>query len=145
MNKVTRYGFIVVGSLMLLGIIGFIVFLNSFEMFEEPTRDIVRSECDYEGLRQATVFTLAGNATANPSLHVSAKLGCNGNTDEAVGNLLFTADTPFLNGDEVEVKWVSFDTLRITYDARLRVFKEAQSISFEDSTLNFVIDYHKKK
>jgi hypothetical protein len=131
--------------LLLLGIIGFMVFLNGFEMFDEPTREIVRSECDYEGLRQATIFTSTGNATANPSMNVSVKLGCDGNSNEEVDNILFTADSPFLRESDLEVKWESFDTLRITYDSHLRVFKEALSMEFKDSTLNFVVDYQKKK
>ena len=145
MNKLNRYGFAVAGFVLLLGIISFIVFLNGFEMFDKPTREIVKSECDYEGLRQASIFTLAGNATANPSMNVSVKLGCDYKTDEEVDNILFTADAPFMDESDLEAKWVSFDTLRITYDSRLRLFKQVESMAFKDSTLNFVVDYQKKK
>lgn len=145
MNKVIKYGLVVSCFVIILGIIGFMMFLNRFEIFEEPKKEIVRTECDYEGLRQATVFTLAGNTTTNPSLNVSAKLGCEGYNDVAADSILFTADASTLFGDEIEVKWTSFDTLRIVYDADLRVFKQAEAMTFKDSTLNFVVEYQKKK
>lgn len=96
-------------------------------------------------MRQATVVKLAGNATANPSLHVSAKSGCDAYNDEVADNILFTADASILLGDEVEVKWTAFDTLKITYSADLRVFREAERMTFKDATLNFVIEDQKKK
>lgn len=145
MNKLKKYGFVFVGFLLLLGIIGFMIFLNGFEMFDEPAREIVRSESDYEGLRQVTIFKTAGNATANPSINVSVKLDYDGHNDEKMDNILFTADAPFLDENDLEAKWESIDTLRVTYDSRLRVFKEAMSMSYKDSTLNFVVDYQNKK
>jgi hypothetical protein len=145
MNKAVKHGLIVGGIVLLLGILGFMIFMNSFEIFEEPKKEIVRTECDYEGLRQATVFKFVGNTTANPSLDVSANLGCDGYNDEVTDSILFTADASSLHGDEVEIKWTSFDTLRIIYSADLRVFKETGKMTFEDSTLNFVIEYQKKK
>ena len=113
-------------------------------MFDEPTKEVIKSECDHEGLRKATVFTLTGNATTNPSIHISSELGCNEINEQKKSKVLFTADHGRINGNEIDIKWTSLDTLTIFYNSNIRVFKKESLMKFQDSTMNFAIIYKEK-
>ena len=125
-------------------IMGTILFINNFKMFDEPTKEIIKTECDYEGLRQATIFTLTGNATTNPSIHISMELGCDKNDEQKISNVLFTADNGRINGNEVDIRWTTLDTLTVFFDSNIRIFKKESLMKFGDSTMNFAINYIEK-
>ena len=123
---------------------GAILFINNFKMFDEPTKEIIKTECDHEGLRQTTIFTLTGNATTNPSIHISTKIGCDKNDEQKNSNVLFTADNGRINGNEVDIKWTTLDTLTVFFDSNIRILKKESLMKFGDSTMNFAINYKEK-
>jgi len=136
---------LVILSISILGLtIGLIVFTVNFNIFDEPVQNIIRTECDHMGIKQASVFTLTGNATLNPSIHVSTELGCNDYNEHKNSKIIFTADNGRIEGDEVDIKWTSFDTLTVVYNSNLRIFEQQTSMNFQDSTNKFVIQYKEK-
>jgi hypothetical protein len=113
-SKLLKYGLWTIGTILTVGLTGYIILLNTFDIFNTPDKKILSYKCDYEGLREAETYRLEGNAVTNPSIHVSVHLDCNGDKrkDE---KLIFTADNSSVDDKDVTITWLTFDTLTIEY------------------------------
>jgi hypothetical protein len=127
-------------TIVVVGLIGYIILLNTFDIFNTPGKKILSYKCDYEGLREAETYRLEGNAVTNPSIHVSVHLDCNGDKlkDE---KLIFTADNSSVDDKDVTITWLTFDTLTIEYKKGLRIFTRLDKVVYPDSTLNVYVTY----
>jgi hypothetical protein len=109
-------------SLGIIAVIGFLVFMANFEIFDEPTETELKVECDYEGLRKVKMTEMTGNATLNGSIHIYAT-DCN--YDENIEpESIFVASAGFIEPKDVSFEWKSFDTLTIKYNKKLEIFKQ---------------------
>jgi len=57
--------------------------------------------------------------------------------------IIFTADKNSVDDKDVNVTWLTFDTLRIEYKKGLRIFTQLDKVIYPDSTLNVYIKYKK--
>ena len=115
---------ILIGILLLgiIAIIGFFIFIATFDIFDEPTETELKTECDYEGLRKIKMTEMDGNATANRSIHIYATdCDYDGKTEP---ELIFVGSAGFIKPKDVSFEWKSFDTLTIKYNLKLDVFKQ---------------------
>lgn len=115
---------ILIGILLLgfIAIIGFVVFVANFELFDEPIETELKVECDYEGLRKVKMTEMTGNATTNRTIHIYAT-DCNYNS-EIEPEPIFVAGAGFIKPKDVSFKWKNFDTLTIKYNKKLEIFKQ---------------------
>ncbi|MFI1770279.1 hypothetical protein [Thalassobellus citreus] len=121
---------ILIGILLLgfIAIIGFVVLMANFELFDEPTETELKAECDYEGLRKIKMTEMTGNATTDRSIHIYAT-DCNYN-GEIEPEPIFVASAGFIKLRDVSFEWKSLDTLTIKYNKKLEVFKQkTESVS----------------
>src|SRR5688500_17080864 len=96
----------------------------SCNIFDDSRNRILKQECDYEGIRKAILFSKEGSATTDNSIHLSL-VGCFENIKENQTGSIFVADgNAVLDSTSVSFKWNGFDTLQVTYDSRLRIFKQ---------------------
>ncbi|MCU4177860.1 hypothetical protein [Carboxylicivirga sp. N1Y90] len=138
MRKLIKYSLIVIAILIVGLIIGYGIFLSTFDLFGEPEKEILDTNCDYEGLRQATTYNFGGNAVTVPLIAVSIDLGCSDKPKDKVKIVIFSAEH---RGGKVETDWISFDTLKVFYTKNLRPITLVDSVTFDDSSLDLVIVY----
>jgi hypothetical protein len=144
MTKTVKYGIWTIAVVGILSLLSFGIFLANFDILGKPEKEFIDQECDYEGLRRASLYTLSGNASANPSIHISID-GCNSNSSSSVDRVIFTADKSNLDEDNVKIKWISFDTLIVEYTDDLRIFNQERKVGYPDTSLNLYIEYIKRK
>uniref|UniRef100_UPI00404AFFE5 hypothetical protein n=1 Tax=Flavobacterium sp. TaxID=239 RepID=UPI00404AFFE5 len=115
---------ILIGILLLgiITIIGYVVLMANFELFDEPTETELKAECDYEGLRRVKMTEMTGNATANRSIHIYAT-DCNYN-GEIEPEPVFVASAGFIKPKDVNFEWKSFDTLTIKYNKLIEIYTQ---------------------
>ena len=123
---------ILIGILLLgiIAIIGFVVLMANFEIFDEPTETELKAECDYESLRKIKMTEMTGNATTNRSIHIYAT-ECNYD-EKNEPEPIFVASAGFIKPKDVNFEWKNFDTLTIRYNKKLEIFKqkkESESIN----------------
>ena len=118
------------------------IFLSTFDLFVEPEKEILKTDCDYEGVRQATTFEYGGNAATIPAIKVSIDLGCSDNPNDSEKKTVFSAE--HRGGTTIETEWKSFDTLKIIYSNSLEPITMLDKVIYSDSTLNVTIEYEKK-
>jgi hypothetical protein len=122
-NKALKYRLWTIGIIVIAGLCGYLILLTSFDLFNMPNKKILSYKWDHEGIRQAEVFRLEGNAVTNPSINVS--INCNSDIDESKKeSLIFTADESLIKDNDVILTWLTFDSLRIGYHSGLRVFTQ---------------------
>lgn len=136
MKKLIKYSLIVTAILIVGLIIGYGIFLSSFDLFGEPEKEIIETNCDYEGLRQATTYNFGGNAATVPLIAVSIDLGCSDNPKDKNKIVIFSAEH---RGGKVETEWISFDTLKVFYTKNLMPITKLDSVTFKDSSLDLVV------
>jgi len=142
MKRIVKYGLITI-SISTIGLfVAYGIFINTFDLFGEPKKEILKMDCDYEGLRQATTFEYGGNAVTIPALNVSIDLGCSDNLNDSKNKIIFSAEHKV--GATIETEWKSFDTLKITYSNSLEPIIMLDKVIYSDSTLNLTIEYEKK-
>ena len=99
-----------------------LIFTSCFEKMDSENNIIYQTR-DYEGIR---------NAIVGDSYQISILPSQNKLSNSDVGNI-FVSDDPnrALNSDTSMIKlmWVGHDTLRITYNKKLRVFKSITKTS----------------
>jgi hypothetical protein len=144
MNKAVKFTLLTIVSLLFLGLIAYKIFISSFTIFEEPIKIVLKEECDYESLSKATLYKMPGNASSNPSLHIEI-WGCKENDNSHATTMIFAADKPNLNDSDVNIKWVSFDSLIVDFAPDLRLFTNNERVTFKDSTLNVKIIYRPRE
>lgn len=142
MNRIVKYGLITISILIIGLFVAYGIFINNFDLLGEPEKEILKTNCDYEGLRQATIFEYGGNAVTIPAIIVSIDLGCSDNPDDSKKKIVFSAE--HTGGTTVETEWKSFDTLKIIYSDRLEPIIQLEKVTYSDSTLNVMIDYETK-
>jgi hypothetical protein len=127
-SKVLKFGLWTVTAIFIVGLFGYIILLNTFDIFNTPDKQILSYKCDHEGLREAEIYRLEGNAVTNPSIHVSVHLDCDAyeRKDE---KLIFTVDDNSVMENDVNINWVAFDTLLIEYKKRLKVFTQLDKLN----------------
>ena len=126
MTRGIKIGIILLGVVIL---IGFIFFTANFNIFGEPKEKTLKTECDYEGLREIKMTEVEGNATTNNSIHIYAT-DCNYDKNND-SELIFIASASFMTQKDVDFKWKNFDTLTIKYNSKLDLFlqkTESESI-----------------
>jgi hypothetical protein len=138
MKKPIKYGLIVIAILIVGLIIGYGIFLSTFDLFGEPEKEILDTNCDYEGLRQATTYNFGGNAVTIPLIAVSIDLGCSDNPNDKDKIVIFSAEH---KGGKVRTEWISFDTLKVFYTKNLIPISQLDSVTFKDSSLDLVVVY----
>lgn len=141
-NKILKYGLWTLGIIVIAGLCGYLILLTSFDLFNMPDKKVLSYKWDHEGIRQAEVFRLEGNAVTNPSINVSINCNCDIN-ESKMENLIFTAEKSFIKDNDVILTWLTFDSLRIGYHRELRVFTQRNKIEFSDSTLNVNVTYER--
>jgi hypothetical protein len=139
MNRIVKYSLITISILIIGLLVVFEVFIGSFDLFGEPEKEILKTNCDYEGLRQSTIFEYGGNAATNPAILVSIDLGCSGYPDDSKKEIVFSAEHK--GGTTVETEWKSFDTLKIIYSNKLLPITLIDKVTYSDSSLNVTIEY----
>ncbi|KEO72942.1 hypothetical protein [Anditalea andensis] len=142
MKKKIKYGLITISILIIGLFVAYGIFISNFDLFGEPEKVIFKTNCDYEGRRQSTIFEYGGNAVTNPAIIVSIDLGCSDNPDDSKKKTVFSAEQT--SGMMVETEWKSFDTLTIIYSDRLEPITQLEKVIYSDSTLNLTIEYEKK-
>ncbi len=118
------------------------IFINNFDVFGEPEKEILKTDFDFEGLRQATIYEYGGNSVTIPAIVVSIDLGCTDNPDDSKKKVVFSAK--HIGGTTVDTEWKSFDTLKIIYSDRLEPITQIEKVTYSDSTLNLTIEYEEK-
>ena len=143
-SRQLKFGLWTVATIIIVGLTGYIILLNTFDIFNTPDKKILSYKCDHEGLREAEIYSLEGNAVTNSSIHVSVHLDCKGyeRKDE---KLIFTAENNSIMDNDVHINWVAFDTLSIAYKKRLKIFTQLDRIEYPDSTLNLHVTYKELK
>lgn len=114
---------IIIGFLIitLIGSVGYFVYIINFQIFPDHEEIIVKEECDYDGLRKVTMEEIGGNATTNKSIQISAT-NCTSKNEYSEKILIVSAS--FIKPSDVSFKWKGFDTLTITFNKNLNVFKQ---------------------
>lgn len=114
---------IIIGFLIitLIGSVGYFVYIINFKIFPDHEEIIVKEECDYDGLRKVTMEEIGGNATTNKSIQISAT-NCTSKNEYSEKILIVSAS--FIKPSDVSFKWKGFDTLTITFNKNLNVFKQ---------------------
>lgn len=88
--------------------------------------NIIYERQDYEGIRNAILFIKSGGATVGDSYQISILPYQNKLSNSDAGNI-FICDSPNLgltsDTSMIKLNWISYDTLQITYNKKLRVFK----------------------
>lgn len=139
MQRVFKYVAVVAAAILVLTLLCF-TFLVSFEIFEAPDIKVIGQTCDHEGVRQALITRVEGNAVTNASLQVFVRQGCNVNERSDNDARIFVVDGN-VDDDDIRIAWTTFDTLSIEYPARLRVIRQLDKLEYNDSTLNVYVMY----
>jgi len=142
MNRIVKYGLITISLPIIGSLVAYGIFINNVDLFGEPEKEILKINCDYEGLRQATIFEFSGNAVTAPSLIVSIDIGCSSNPYDSKKKIVFSAE--HTGGTALNTEWKSFDSLRIIYSERLEPVVKIDKVTYSDSTLNVTIEYVEK-
>jgi hypothetical protein len=139
-NKIIHHGITAMVLFVLAGIVGFGIFMATFDVFGAPDGQVIAQVCDQEGLRRVNVFKSTGNATTHPSLRIFIN-ACADGPDQTDGSVIFTADKPSLADDDVAVEWLAPDTVVVKYSNALRIFRKETKVLYEDSAANIRIVY----
>ena len=92
MNRKVKYGLTTISILIVGLFVAYGILLKNFDLFGEPEKEILKINCDYEGLRQATTFEYSGNAVTISAIIVSIDLGCSNNPDDSKKKVVFSAE-----------------------------------------------------
>ena len=102
------------------------LFLSScFELFDDGTNTLMKSSSNNLKTKKAVSFLKSGNATTGESLHVSILNHDQDLEDTENGNALTTDSNHgriILDSGAIDFRWISNDSLLITYDKDLRTF-----------------------
>jgi len=116
----------------------FCLLISSCNILGDTKNELIKEESDCNSEHKAILFLKYAGATADNSIQVSIIKKQQKLNDKMGGNI-FTADSDHgrtvIDNSSASFEWMSCDTLRITYDSRLRIFNQ-QSI-YKD----FVIIY----
>lgn len=142
MNSLLKYAS---WGLVVIFVLGFVFYLNlSRNLFAPPQRRLLEIKCDALGKRRVDVYEIEGNAITTTSIHVEVNY-CLDRSANKFGNEIFIAEAKSIDKNDVEIDFVSFDTLGIRYNRDLRIFKKQNHVAFSDSLLNLHVVYGELK
>lgn len=97
-----------------------------FDLFEEGKNRLVEEKASPSGSKKATLFIKEGNATLQESLRIKVAKQSD-KLEETEGGNAFVAT--YSLKDAVEMNWINDDTLHISFDKRLEIFKKELKIN----------------
>ncbi len=100
--------------------------LSSCIDLSDNTNEIVKERTDYEGIKNCILFIKSGGATVGDSYQISIVPYQDKLRDSDRGNIFIADDHDGgISSDtsRINFEWLSFDTLKVSFDKRLRVFK----------------------
>ena len=116
----------------------FCLLISSCNLLGDTKNELIKEDSDCNSKYKAVLFLKYAGATADNSIQVSI-IKKQQKLNNKMGGNIFTADSDHgrtvIDNSSASFEWMSCDTLRITYDSRLRIFNQ-QSI-YKD----FVIIY----
>jgi hypothetical protein len=133
-TKLLKYG---LRTTLVLGIglaIAYAIFISRFQLFEAQKSEIIQSECDCEGIREASVYEFGGNAATVPLISVSINNGCGKLNQDKNKKVIFSAADH--RATNVYIKWLSFDSLQVSYSKSLYPITLIDKVTYKDSSLN---------
>ena len=133
MSKLLKYGLLTTVVLVIGLAIAYVIFISTSQIFEEPKSKVLQAECGYEGIKQATVYEFGGNAVTVPLIYVSINNGCGKSKQNENKKVIFSAE--YSGGSFVNVKWLSFDSLQVSYSRKLAPITLIEKVTYEDSSL----------
>ena len=110
-----------------------VVFLAScFPLFEDSPSTLLKNVYNHKKTKKAMVFINNGNATTDNSLHVFVANPDFELTHTELGNV-FIVDSNHndvkLDSNAINFKWLSEETLEISYKSKLRIFKKEDEVN----------------
>jgi len=118
-----------------------LLFNQSCNILGDTKNELIREESDYKGNNKAVLFIKYAGATSDNSINLSIISNHDKIKDKQTGNI-FIADSDHgsttIDSSCTTFKWVSSDTLIVTYDSRLRIFNQQTRFEY------FVIKYKTK-
>ena len=116
----------------------FCLLTNSCNILGDTKNELIKEDSDCNSEYKAVLFLKYAGATSDNSIQLSIIKKQQELKNKMAGNI-FTADSDHgrtvIDNSSAFIEWLSCDTLRVTYDSRLRIFNQ-QSI-YKD----FVIIY----
>ena len=116
----------------------FCLLTNSCNILGDTKNKLIKEDSDCHSVYKAVLFLKYAGATSDNSIQLSIIKKQQKLKNNMTGNI-FTADSDHgktvIDNSRAAFEWMSCDTLRVTYDSRLRIFTQ-QSI-YKD----FVIIY----
>ena len=116
----------------------FCLLTNSCNILGDSKNELIKEDSNCHSVYKAVLFLKYAGATSDNSIQLSIIKKQQKLNDKMGGNI-FTADSDHgrtvIDNSSASFEWLSCDTLRVTYDSRLRIFNQ-QSI-YKD----FVIIY----
>ena len=116
----------------------FCLLTSSCNILGDTKNELIKEDSDCNSEYKAVLFLKYAGATSDNSIQVSIIKKHQKLKNKMTGNI-FTADSDHgrtvIDNSRASIEWLSCDTLRVTYDSRLRIFTQ-QSI-YKD----FVIVY----
>ena len=102
----------------------FLFTLQSCIDITDNKNEILKERTEYQGIKNCILFIKSGGATVGDSYQISIMPYQDKLKDSDTGNI-FIADGQALSRDtsSINFEWISFDTLRISFDKNFRVFK----------------------
>ncbi len=94
--------------------------------FSDSKNEILKESTNYEGMKSCILFIKSGGATVGDSYQISVRPRQYNLKDSDTGNVFIADDHDGAIGSDtsrVNFEWLSFDTLKISFDKKLRVFK----------------------
>ncbi len=116
----------------------FCLLTNSCNILGDTKNELIKEDSNCHSVYKAVLFLKYAGATSDNSIQLSIIKKQQKLKNKMAGNI-FTADSDHgrtvIDNSSAFIEWLSCDTLRVTYDSRLRIFNQ-QSI-YKD----FVIIY----
>ncbi|MBX9782615.1 MAG: hypothetical protein K2X48_04890 [Chitinophagaceae bacterium] len=113
-----------------------IFILHSCIDLSDNKNEIVKRSSDYKGIKNSILFIKSGGATVGDSYQISILSYQDKLKDSDIGNIFIADDhDSAISSDTSRVNfvWISFDTLKVSFDKRLRVFK--METKMKDATI----------
>ncbi|MFI2743571.1 hypothetical protein ACG2LH_12585 [Zhouia sp. PK063] len=122
-------------DLLVFLIVGGIIFIANFKLFDDPIETELKVLCDYDGLRKVKMIEVSGNATLNPSIQIYA-MECDYN-DHKKPETIFIASAGYIQPKDVNFEWKNFDTIIIEYRKDLQIFKQKKQSTSLNPKITF--------
>ena len=112
-------------------IVTFLILSSCVDLMENNDNEIIKERTDNKGIKNCILFVKAGGATVGDSYQISILPFQEKLRDSDTGNIFIADDhdgSISYDTSRVNFKWLSFDTLKVSFDKRLRIFKMIKKI-----------------